>query len=113
MPTMMTAVYNQAKGSPCASGVHIAAEGGWDAEASGCMIAAAARYSGRNKTPLGIHRINVPRSEIRRCLILTTPPVSRPCMPRPIHDSLLCCRRSRKKTGCPLCVRPKELFSVS
>jgi hypothetical protein len=30
MPTLMTAVYNQAKRSPCVLRFHIAAEGGWD-----------------------------------------------------------------------------------
>lgn len=30
MPTMMTAVYNRAKRSPCVMRFHIAAEGGWD-----------------------------------------------------------------------------------
>jgi hypothetical protein len=30
VPTMMTAVYNQAKRSPCVMRFHIAAEGGWD-----------------------------------------------------------------------------------
>jgi MFS transporter, DHA1 family, inner membrane transport protein len=47
VPTMMTAVYNQAKGSPCALRFHIAAEGGWDAgAASGCMVAAALLWAG-------------------------------------------------------------------
>ena len=42
MPTLMTAVYNQAKGSPRALRFDIAAKGGWDAgAASGCMIVAA------------------------------------------------------------------------
>ena len=41
IPTLMTAVYNQAKRSPCALRFHMAAEGGWDAgAASGCMLAA-------------------------------------------------------------------------
>jgi DHA1 family inner membrane transport protein len=47
VPTMMTAVYNQAKGSPCALRFHIAAEGGWDAgAASGCMVAGALLWAG-------------------------------------------------------------------
>jgi MFS transporter, DHA1 family, inner membrane transport protein len=46
-PTMMTAVYNRAKGSPCALRFHIAAEGGWDAgAASGCMAAATLLWAG-------------------------------------------------------------------
>ena len=41
IPTLMTAVYNQAKISPCALRFHAAAEGGWDIGcASGCLIAA-------------------------------------------------------------------------
>jgi MFS transporter, DHA1 family, inner membrane transport protein len=40
-PTLMTAVYNQAKGSPCALRFHIATEGGWDAGAAGACIAVA------------------------------------------------------------------------
>src|SRR5262245_41350996 len=47
VPTMMTAVYNQSKGSPCALRFHIAAEGGWDAgAASGCIIVAALLWAG-------------------------------------------------------------------
>jgi MFS transporter, DHA1 family, inner membrane transport protein len=47
VPTMMTAIYNQAKGSPCALRFHIAAEGGWDAGAAGgCMVAAALLWAG-------------------------------------------------------------------
>ena len=47
VPTMMTAIYNQAKGSPCALRFHIAAEGGWDAgAASGCKVAAALLWAG-------------------------------------------------------------------
>src|ERR1700681_1797217 len=47
VPTMMTAVYNQAKGSPCALRFHIAAEGGWDVgAASGCIVAAALLWAG-------------------------------------------------------------------
>ncbi|HEY0105843.1 MAG TPA: hypothetical protein VGB91_07135, partial [Rhizomicrobium sp.] len=30
VPTLMTAVYNQAKRSPCVLRFHIASEGGWD-----------------------------------------------------------------------------------
>ncbi|HTP76103.1 MAG TPA: MFS transporter [Rhizomicrobium sp.] len=41
IPTMMTAVYNQAKRSPCVMRFHIAAEGGWDVGVStGLMLAA-------------------------------------------------------------------------
>jgi DHA1 family inner membrane transport protein len=40
-PTLMTAVYNQAKRSPCALRFHVATEGGWDAGgASACLIIA-------------------------------------------------------------------------
>jgi hypothetical protein len=41
VPTLMTAVYNQAKRSPCVLRFHIAAEGGWDVGiCSGlCLIA--------------------------------------------------------------------------
>jgi predicted MFS family arabinose efflux permease len=42
IPTLMTAVYNQAKRSPCALRFHVATEGGWDAGcAAGCLAAAA------------------------------------------------------------------------
>jgi MFS transporter len=41
MPTLMTAVYNQAKRSPCTLRFHVATEGGWDIGcASGCLVAA-------------------------------------------------------------------------
>jgi hypothetical protein len=41
VPTIMTAVYNQAKSSPCPLRFHVAAEGGWDiGGASGCVAAA-------------------------------------------------------------------------
>lgn len=40
-PTLMTAVYNMAKRSPCPLRFHIATEGGWDAGgASGCLTMA-------------------------------------------------------------------------
>jgi hypothetical protein len=40
-PTLMTAVYNQAKCSPCTLRFHVATEGGWDiGGASGCLAAA-------------------------------------------------------------------------
>jgi DHA1 family inner membrane transport protein len=42
VPTVMTAVYNQAKASPCALRFHIATEGGWDAGAASACIAVAA-----------------------------------------------------------------------
>ena len=41
IPTLMTAVYNQAKCSPCSLRFHVATEGGWDiGGASGCLAAA-------------------------------------------------------------------------
>jgi hypothetical protein len=41
VPTMMTAVYTQAKRSACVLRFHVATEGGWDAGgAAGCLIAA-------------------------------------------------------------------------
>lgn len=47
VPTVMTAVYNQAKASPCALRFHIATEGGWDAgAASACMVTAALLWAG-------------------------------------------------------------------
>ena len=42
IPTMMTAVYNQAKRSPCVLRFHIAAEGGWDVGVSIALSMAAA-----------------------------------------------------------------------
>jgi len=47
IPTLMTAVYNQAKRAPCTLRFHIATEGGWDAGgAAGCLIAAALAAAG-------------------------------------------------------------------
>jgi hypothetical protein len=47
VPTMMTAVYNQAKRSPCVLRFHIAAEGGWDVGvATGLCLAAAVTWYG-------------------------------------------------------------------
>jgi hypothetical protein len=47
IPAMMTAVYNQAKVSPCVLRFHIATEGGWDVGcAGGCLIAAALLWAG-------------------------------------------------------------------
>jgi hypothetical protein len=47
IPTTMTAVYNQAKGSPCPLRFHIATEGGWDLGcAAGCLAAALLSLSG-------------------------------------------------------------------
>lgn len=41
IPTMMTAVYNLAKRSPCTLRFHMMAEGGWDlGGASGCLVTA-------------------------------------------------------------------------
>lgn len=46
-PTLMTALYNQAKSSPCTLRFHIAAEGGWDAgAAAGCLAAAGLLWAG-------------------------------------------------------------------
>lgn len=46
-PTLMTAVYNQAKRSPCTLRFHVATEGGWDAGgAAGCLAAAAMLWAG-------------------------------------------------------------------
>jgi hypothetical protein len=40
-PTLMTAVYNQAKRAPCTLRFHVATEGGWDVGgAAGCLVAA-------------------------------------------------------------------------
>jgi MFS transporter len=45
VPTIMTAVYNQAKRSPCMLRFQVAAEGGWDiGGASGCLVAALLAY---------------------------------------------------------------------
>ena len=41
-PTLMTAVYNQAKRSPCVLRFHIAAEGGWDVGVTTALVVAAA-----------------------------------------------------------------------
>jgi DHA1 family inner membrane transport protein len=50
-PTMMTAVYNQSKGSPCVLRFHIATEGGYDAGgAASCLTAAGLIWAG---APLG------------------------------------------------------------
>lgn len=47
IPTLMTAVYNQAKISPCVMRFHIATEGGWDAGAAGgCLVAAGLLWAG-------------------------------------------------------------------
>jgi MFS family permease len=47
IPTLMTAVYNQAKRAPCTLRFHVATEGGWDVGgASGCLIAATMFYFG-------------------------------------------------------------------
>ncbi len=46
-PTMMTAVYNLSKRSPCVLRFQIAAEGGWDAGgAAGCLMAAGLIWAG-------------------------------------------------------------------
>ncbi|MFZ1990651.1 MAG: MFS transporter [Alphaproteobacteria bacterium] len=47
MPTVMTAVYNEAKRSPCPLRFHVAADGGWDiGGASGLAIAALLTWLG-------------------------------------------------------------------
>jgi DHA1 family inner membrane transport protein len=47
VPTLMTAVYNQAKRSPCVLRFHMATEGGWDiGGATGCLAAALLSASG-------------------------------------------------------------------
>lgn len=47
VPTLMTAVYNLAKASPCPLRFHIATESGWDAGCfSVCVIAAGFAYAG-------------------------------------------------------------------
>jgi hypothetical protein len=46
-PTLMTAVYNQAKRAPCTLRFHVATEGGWDVGcASGLLIAAVLIWNG-------------------------------------------------------------------
>jgi hypothetical protein len=52
VPALGTAIYNQAKRSPCALRFHIAAEGGWDVGgAAGCLAAAALLWLG---APIGV-----------------------------------------------------------
>jgi hypothetical protein len=47
VPTTMTAVYNEAKRSPCVLRFHVATEGGWDiGGTAGCLLAAAMLWSG-------------------------------------------------------------------
>jgi len=47
IPTLMTAVYNQAKQSPCTLRFHFVTEGGWDAGgALGCLTAALLTWAG-------------------------------------------------------------------
>lgn len=47
VPTLMTAVYNQAQASPCPLRFHVATEGGWDAGgAAGCLAAAGLLWAG-------------------------------------------------------------------
>jgi MFS family permease len=47
VPTLMTAMYNSAKASPCMLRFNIATEGGWDAgSAAGCLIAAVVLWAG-------------------------------------------------------------------
>ena len=47
VPTLMTAVYNQAKRSPCVLRFHIASEGGWDiGVTTGLLLAALVTWQG-------------------------------------------------------------------
>lgn len=46
VPTLMTAVYNLAKASPCPLRFHMATEGGWDIGCFGVLLLAAALISG-------------------------------------------------------------------
>lgn len=47
LPTLMTAIYNEAKAAPCTLRFHFATEGGWDAGGSvACLVAAAAWSAG-------------------------------------------------------------------
>jgi MFS transporter, DHA1 family, inner membrane transport protein len=47
VPTLMTAVYNQARAAPCVLRFHLAAEGGWDVgAASACVVAAGLLWAG-------------------------------------------------------------------
>jgi DHA1 family inner membrane transport protein len=47
IPTLMTAVYNQAKRSPCTLRFHVFSEGGWDiGGASGCLFIAILVWAG-------------------------------------------------------------------
>jgi MFS transporter, DHA1 family, inner membrane transport protein len=47
LPTLMTAVYNEAQASPCTLRFHFAIEGGWDAGGLvACLIAAVAWGAG-------------------------------------------------------------------
>jgi MFS transporter, DHA1 family, inner membrane transport protein len=54
MPTLMTAIYNLAKDSPCALRFQIAADGGWDAGAAGACLTAAAMLALGAPMPLAI-----------------------------------------------------------
>ncbi len=54
MPTLMTAVYNLGKDSPCAMRFQIAADGGWDAGAAGACLTAAAMLQLGASMPLAI-----------------------------------------------------------
>jgi DHA1 family inner membrane transport protein len=44
LPTLMTAVYNEAKASPCVFRFHFVAEGGWDVGGTAACLAAAAAW---------------------------------------------------------------------
>ena len=44
VPTLMTAVYNEAKASPCAFRFHFVAEGGWDVGGTAACLAAAGAW---------------------------------------------------------------------
>lgn len=54
MPTLMTAIYNLAKDSPCAMRFQIAADGGWDAGAAAACLTAAAILQLGAPMPLAI-----------------------------------------------------------
>jgi hypothetical protein len=41
VPALLTAIYNQARRSPCALRFHIAAEGGWDLGGTAALLASA------------------------------------------------------------------------
>ena len=54
IPTLMTAVYNQAKRSPCVLRFHVATEGGWDLGCAAGSLAAAALSAAGAPLSVGI-----------------------------------------------------------